>query len=194
MSENQFGVYGKLVEPSSPLLTEKECLDISKCIDKTQLAVEIYEAVRRIRDKYENLLLDEMRNDSLRFELYQLMSAVAQYYRSLTREQDVSDAVALALELYRVHLTSKNRGFDVSRIINKAKMNPEDETKSGKPEYDLEHLDECGTWIVCMENLEWEKAVHEFWRGYRHDQKYRLLEHKSVWRIVSIEECKRRRE
>ena len=42
MDEKQFGVYGKLVEPSSPLLTENEGLEISKCIDKTQLVVEIY--------------------------------------------------------------------------------------------------------------------------------------------------------
>ena len=195
MSEKQFGVYGKLVESPSPILTEKECLDISKCKDKTQLVAEVYEAVSRIRSKYDDLPLDNRNLDSLHSEIHRLSEAVASHYEEPGRfKRNVNDAVAVAMRLYDVHLVFKHKGFDVSRIINKAKMNPDDETKSSKAEYDLEHLDECGTWIVCMENLEWKKAVHEFWRGYRHDQKYRLLEHKSVWRVVSVEECKRRRE
>lgn len=194
MSEKPFGVYGKLVEPLKPLLTEKECLNISKCIDKTQLAVEIYEAVGRIRRKYDDYLLDEWSNDSLDHELHLLSEAVAPYYREPGQyNRNVNDAVAAALELYRAHIVLKRNGFDVSRIINKAKMNPGDETKSDEVRYDLEHLNEYGTWVVCMENLDREEAVR-VWRAYSPDQNYRLLEHKSVWRVVSMEEFKRRRE
>lgn len=38
--------------------------------------------------------------------------------------QNVNDAVAAALELYRVHIVLKRNGFDISRIVNKAKINP----------------------------------------------------------------------
>lgn len=130
MSEKQFGVYGKLVESPNPLLTEKECLDISKCLDKTQLVVEVYEAVGRIRSKYDDYLLDQWSNDSLRNELHRLISAIVAYCRGfLFCEKNVSDAIEVAMKLYCVHLESKHKGFDVSRIVNKAKINPNGESE-----------------------------------------------------------------
>jgi len=119
MSEKKFGVYGELVGPTS-LLTEKECLAISKCEDKTQLAVEIYEAVGRIMSKY----------DGLRFELCQLSEAVAPYYRDRGQfNRNINDAIAMALELYRVYLVGKDNGFDIGKIINRARISSDKATK-----------------------------------------------------------------